>query len=144
VSNISTTQFNVGFVTYDNPSSAQLAIQQMNGFQIGPKRLKVSLKIKKAPSVPYWFIITDLLVFFKQKIHASEASVFINKVKRIAVRIKSSLSKLLAALAPQFGTFSCQNCCLFHINNLYLDRRLEQRLKILLQESLFTNISPLE
>jgi CUG-BP- and ETR3-like factor len=33
-----------GFVSYDNPSSAQAAINQMNGFQIGMKRLKVQLK----------------------------------------------------------------------------------------------------
>jgi RNA recognition motif-containing protein len=31
-------------VSYDNPSSAQAAINQMNGFQIGMKRLKVQLK----------------------------------------------------------------------------------------------------
>ena len=30
-----------GFVSYDNPVSAQAAIQAMNGFQIGMKRLKV-------------------------------------------------------------------------------------------------------
>ncbi|UXI22759.1 secreted protein [Sarcoptes scabiei] len=35
-----------GFVSFDNPSSAQLAIQTMNGFQIGLKRLKVQLKRK--------------------------------------------------------------------------------------------------
>lgn len=33
-----------GFVSFDNPSSAQAAINQMNGFQIGMKRLKVQLK----------------------------------------------------------------------------------------------------
>jgi len=33
-----------GFVSYDNPASAQAAINQMNGFQIGMKRLKVQLK----------------------------------------------------------------------------------------------------
>lgn len=33
-----------GFVSYDNPLSAQAAIQSMNGFQIGTKRLKVQLK----------------------------------------------------------------------------------------------------
>eukprot|EP00128_Syssomonas_multiformis_P000687 Colp12_sorted_trinity150504_noHs@30611 len=33
-----------GFVSYDAPSSAALAIQQMNGYQIGGKRLKVQLK----------------------------------------------------------------------------------------------------
>ncbi|KAH9421810.1 CUGBP Elav-like member 2 [Dermatophagoides pteronyssinus] len=35
-----------GFVSYDNPESARAAIQTMNGFQIGPKRLKVQLKRK--------------------------------------------------------------------------------------------------
>jgi len=33
-----------GFVSYDNPTSATMAIQAMNGFQIGMKRLKVQLK----------------------------------------------------------------------------------------------------
>jgi RNA recognition motif-containing protein len=36
-----------GFVSYDNPISAQAAIQAMNGFQIGTKRLKVQLKRSK-------------------------------------------------------------------------------------------------
>lgn len=36
-----------GFVSYDNNVSAQLAIQAMNGFQIGTKRLKVQLKRSK-------------------------------------------------------------------------------------------------
>ena len=34
----------VGFVSYDNPVSAHAAIQAMNGFQVGTKRLKVQLK----------------------------------------------------------------------------------------------------
>ncbi|CAF1240601.1 unnamed protein product [Rotaria sp. Silwood1] len=33
-----------GFVSYDNPSSAQQAILSMDGFSVGPKRLKVELK----------------------------------------------------------------------------------------------------
>jgi len=33
-----------GFVSYDNPSSAQQAISNMDGFSVGPKRLKVELK----------------------------------------------------------------------------------------------------
>ncbi|KAI1240253.1 hypothetical protein IHE44_0011712 [Lamprotornis superbus] len=36
-----------GFVSFDNPASAQAAIQAMNGFQIGMKRLKVQLKRPK-------------------------------------------------------------------------------------------------
>ncbi|KAI1283234.1 CUGBP Elav-like family member 2 [Halotydeus destructor] len=36
-----------GFVSYDNPISAQAAIQSMNGYQIGAKRLKVQLKRSK-------------------------------------------------------------------------------------------------
>ncbi|XP_076295537.1 CUGBP Elav-like family member bruno 3 isoform X24 [Lasioglossum baleicum] len=43
----------VGFVSYDNPTSAQQAIQAMNGFQIGMKRLKVQLKRPKDASRPY-------------------------------------------------------------------------------------------
>ncbi|XP_076348671.1 CUGBP Elav-like family member 2 isoform X5 [Tachypleus tridentatus] len=36
-----------GFVSYDNPISAQAAIQAMNGFEVGTKRLKVQLKRSK-------------------------------------------------------------------------------------------------
>jgi len=42
-----------GFVSFDNPASAQAAIQAMNGFQIGMKRLKVQLKRPKDASKPY-------------------------------------------------------------------------------------------
>ncbi|XP_046962558.1 CUGBP Elav-like family member 1 isoform X5 [Vanessa cardui] len=42
-----------GFVSYDNAASAQAAIQAMNGFQIGTKRLKVQLKRSKELSRPY-------------------------------------------------------------------------------------------
>ncbi|XP_073704611.1 CUGBP Elav-like family member 5 [Garra rufa] len=42
-----------GFVSFDNPASAQGAIQAMNGFQIGMKRLKVQLKRPKDASRPY-------------------------------------------------------------------------------------------
>jgi len=33
-----------GFVSYDNSTSAKMAIDQMNGFQVGMKRLKVQIK----------------------------------------------------------------------------------------------------
>ncbi|XP_076324428.1 CUGBP Elav-like family member 4 isoform X2 [Tachypleus tridentatus] len=42
-----------GFVSFDNPTSAQTAIQAMNGFQIGMKRLKVQLKRPKDSNRPY-------------------------------------------------------------------------------------------
>ncbi|XP_048008511.1 CUGBP Elav-like family member 3 isoform X1 [Chanodichthys erythropterus] len=42
-----------GFVSFDNPASAQTAIQAMNGFQIGMKRLKVQLKRPKDANRPY-------------------------------------------------------------------------------------------
>uniref|UniRef100_A0A8D8TTU2 CUGBP Elav-like family member 1 n=1 Tax=Cacopsylla melanoneura TaxID=428564 RepID=A0A8D8TTU2_9HEMI len=42
-----------GFVSYDNPLSAQAAISNMHGFQIGTKRLKVQLKRSKDTSRPY-------------------------------------------------------------------------------------------
>ena len=44
--------FIAGFVSFDNPVSAQAAISQMNGYQIGLKRLKVQLKRSK--DKPYW------------------------------------------------------------------------------------------
>jgi RNA recognition motif-containing protein len=46
-------EFFAGFVSYDNPLSSQAAIQAMNGFQIGTKRLKVQLKRSKDASKPY-------------------------------------------------------------------------------------------
>ena len=46
-------EFFSGFVSFDNPTSAQAAIQAMNGFQIGMKRLKVQLKRPKDASRPY-------------------------------------------------------------------------------------------
>ncbi|CAO1402084.1 unnamed protein product [Diamesa hyperborea] len=42
-----------GFVSFDNGTSAQAAIQAMHGFQIGTKRLKVQLKRSKDSSKPY-------------------------------------------------------------------------------------------
>ncbi|XP_071506332.1 CUGBP Elav-like family member 1 isoform X7 [Diadema antillarum] len=42
-----------GFVSYDSPISAQTAIQSMNGFSVGTKRLKVQLKRSKEASKPY-------------------------------------------------------------------------------------------
>ncbi|XP_078207913.1 uncharacterized protein LOC144579587 [Callithrix jacchus] len=42
-----------GFVSFDNPASAQTAIQAMNGFQIRMKRLKVPLKRPKDANRPY-------------------------------------------------------------------------------------------
>ncbi|CAH8457847.1 unnamed protein product [Heterobilharzia americana] len=42
-----------GFVSFDNHTSAQTAIQAMNGFQIGMKRLKVQLKRPKDSRKPY-------------------------------------------------------------------------------------------
>ncbi|GMT27028.1 hypothetical protein PFISCL1PPCAC_18325, partial [Pristionchus fissidentatus] len=42
-----------GFVSYDNGASAATAIQAMNGFQIGMKRLKVQLKRPRHDGRPY-------------------------------------------------------------------------------------------
>lgn len=42
-----------GFVSFDNATSAQAAIQAMHGFQIGSKRLKVQLKRSKDAAKPY-------------------------------------------------------------------------------------------
>jgi len=42
-----------GFVSYDNSDAATNAIAQMNGFQIGNKRLKVQLKRSASGSRPY-------------------------------------------------------------------------------------------
>ncbi|KAL5961537.1 CUGBP Elav-like family member 6 [Taenia solium] len=42
-----------GFVSYDNPNSAQRAIAEMNGYSVGPKRLKVQLKRPRGTSRPY-------------------------------------------------------------------------------------------
>jgi len=42
-----------GFVSFTTNESAQAAIQAMNGFQIGTKRLKVQIKKPKDASKPY-------------------------------------------------------------------------------------------
>lgn len=42
-----------GFVSYDNPNSAQQAINAMHGFKIGSKRLKVQLKKSKDAAKPF-------------------------------------------------------------------------------------------
>ncbi|XP_057782440.1 RNA-binding protein BRN1-like isoform X2 [Salvia miltiorrhiza] len=42
-----------GFVSYDSPVSAQNAINMMNGFQLGGKKLKVQLKRDNKQSKPY-------------------------------------------------------------------------------------------
>ena len=42
-----------GFVSYDNPVSAQAAISSMHGYNIGSKRLKVQLKRPKDQTKPY-------------------------------------------------------------------------------------------
>ena len=40
-------------MSYDSPNSAAMAIQAMNGFQIGDKRLKVQQKRPKDANRPY-------------------------------------------------------------------------------------------
>jgi CUG-BP- and ETR3-like factor len=50
---LSSSPLDIGFVSFDNPASAQAAIQAMNGFQIGMKRLKVQLKRPKDANRPY-------------------------------------------------------------------------------------------
>jgi len=42
-----------GFVSFTNADSAQCAIQAMNGFQVGTKRLKVQLKKSRDKAKPY-------------------------------------------------------------------------------------------
>ena len=54
-----------GFVSFDNPASAQAAIQAMNGFQIGMKRLKVQLKRPKDANRPYWALLGNYLSLHK-------------------------------------------------------------------------------
>ena len=42
-----------GFVSYDSPAAAQSAINMMNGFQLGGKKLKVQLKRENKQNKPY-------------------------------------------------------------------------------------------
>ncbi|KAL8028969.1 hypothetical protein ABFS82_14G194600 [Erythranthe guttata] len=42
-----------GFVSYESPAAAQSAINTMNGFQLGGKKLKVQLKRENKQSKPY-------------------------------------------------------------------------------------------
>ena len=56
-------------MSYDNSGSAQAAINSMNGFQIGMKRLKVQLKRPKpnndVKSQPYW-LSRDVTIIWRQ------------------------------------------------------------------------------
>lgn len=61
-----------GFVSFDNPASAQAAIQAMNGFQIGMKRLKVQLKRPKDASRPYWHSLLSVFIAAAQVSPPSE------------------------------------------------------------------------
>ena len=59
----------IGFVSFDNPKSAQEAIEEMNGFEVRGKRLKVELNKKDEKAITnnvnslnqarfdFWFII---------------------------------------------------------------------------------------
>lgn len=62
-----------GFVSFDNPASAQAAIQAMNGFQIGMKRLKVQLKRPKDASRPYWHSLPSVFTAAAQVRHSQRA-----------------------------------------------------------------------
>lgn len=55
-----------GFVSFDNPTSAQAAIQAMNGFQIGMKRLKVScdLSLKSTPTREQAYFCVSFSFFY--------------------------------------------------------------------------------
>lgn len=44
--------FFAGFVSYDSPAAAQNAINAMNGFQLGGKKLKVQLKRENKQKKP--------------------------------------------------------------------------------------------
>lgn len=44
-----------GFVSYDSPAAAQSAINTMNGYQLGGKKLKVQLKRDNKQNKAYWF-----------------------------------------------------------------------------------------
>ena len=52
-----------GFVSFDNSHSGSLAIQAMNGFQIGTKRLKVQIKRPKNSNKPYWWARSNQSIF---------------------------------------------------------------------------------
>lgn len=43
-----------GFVSYDSPAAAQSAINTMNGYQLGGKKLKVQLKRDNKQNKAYW------------------------------------------------------------------------------------------
>lgn len=71
-----------GFVSFDNPSSAQAAIQAMNGFQIGMKRLKVQLKRPKDANRPYWLVccpypgrVTQMLLTLYEEMSQNDISI---------------------------------------------------------------------
>ncbi len=48
-----------GFVSYDSPAAASAAINSMNGFQIGPKRLKVQVNSLSSTSILVQYLIAE-------------------------------------------------------------------------------------
>lgn len=52
-----------GFVSFDNSHSGSMAIQAMNGFQIGTKRLKVQVKRPKNSNKPYWWALIGTVLY---------------------------------------------------------------------------------
>ncbi|KAF6039408.1 Celf2 [Bugula neritina] len=67
-----------GFVSYDNPMSAQNAIGTMNGFQVGMKRLKVQLKRPKNENKPYCsnYFCFNVFVYVLQSIYVRSRSTY--------------------------------------------------------------------
>lgn len=72
--------------------SSQAAIQAMNGFQIGTKRLKVQLKRSKDASKPYWKQTNTIIKHktIKAQKHPPRPLSLLFKIKRNIIQRKTA------------------------------------------------------
>jgi len=51
----------MGFVSYDNAESAKFAVEEMNGYEMRGKKLKVDINLKDKTALSYSKPVTNLL-----------------------------------------------------------------------------------
>lgn len=104
-----------GFVSFDNPASAQAAIQAMNGFQIGMKRLKVQLKRPKDASRPYWQSLQQSPL---QEHRSGQPSAFQLHIKKVASTCYASITLSSVWHWPWSLKYLCRVSVFFCLSNI--------------------------
>lgn len=90
-----------GFVSYNNPLSAQRAIAEMNGYSVGPKRLKVQLKRPRGEfSLQPILLGLFELIFFKVMVAWSA-----NCLNKLSSFVLSSLRSTIMPTPPDLYQF---------------------------------------